>query len=157
MSLNVSEIKKKAKTVLSMIGKRLSDKNGSTLFTSTTLSSVEENILDEYLTEGVSVFLGEFAPLLAYYVEGGLIMVKFGMLRVNAANLKVFKNIFTEYVVQYIRYKVFELSMTEQARQDIDADMQRSLSSAIKLIHTATAPASSEKTLTDMIGEVILN
>ena len=51
VTVEYSDIKSKVKKRLSIIGKRLSDKQGNILFAGVTLSSAEEDIMKQHLKE----------------------------------------------------------------------------------------------------------
>lgn len=140
-----------------MMGKRLPTKDGGTLYTNSTLSSIEEKFLTEYLKEGVSVFLGEFAPTIIGYTKEGSICIDFKTTRINEAKRSAFADDFTHFLVEYIQFKALGLSLTEEARKDKENDLQRLLNSAIKLMFTPDPPEQSDKTLADMRGEVIFD
>jgi len=156
-TITISSLKSEIKGSLAMTGKRLPTKDGSTLFTSTTLSKVEEEYLTSYIRKGVSVFLGEFAPIITGYEEDDTINITFHNPRVNEAKKKVFKENFISYVDAFCELKVYGLSLTEAARKNMEEEMQAHLSAAIKLIFTPDPPEQSGKTLLDMTGEVILD
>ena len=51
ITIGYADIKSKVKKHFSIIGKRLSDKQGNILFTGVTLSSTEEDILKQYVKD----------------------------------------------------------------------------------------------------------
>ena len=156
-SISITELKKEVKGSLAMMGKRLSDKDGKTMFTSVTLSNAEETYLNTYLKKGVALFLGEFAPRITGYTKGDSITITFHSTRVNDSKIAVFEENLINYVVAYMELKVFGLSLTEEARKNEEAEMQAYLSAASKLFFSFDPPSQGTKTLLDMTGEVILN
>ena len=156
ITIDIDNVKTEVKGGLAMMGKRLPTKNGGTLYTSSTLSSVEEKYLTEYLKEGVSVFLGEFTPAIIGYTTDNSIHIDFNVTRINGAKITAFADGFIHFLVEYIQFKALGLSLTEEARKDKENDLQRLLNSAIKLMFTPDPPKQSGKTLSDMTGEVIL-
>lgn len=157
INITISSLKSEIKGNLAMVGKRLPTKDGSTLFTSTTLSKAEDDYLASYIRKGVSVFLGEFAPIVTGYEEDDVINITFRNPRVNEAKRKVFKQNFISYVDAFCELKVYGLSLNEEARRNMEEEMKAHLSAAIKLIFTPDPPEQSGKTLLDMKGEVILD
>lgn len=157
LTIDISSVKTKVKANLAMIGKRLPTKDANTLYTSSTLSSVEERCLTDYLNEGVSFFLGEFAPIITGYTTNNSICVDFNATTINEAKRTVFADVFFSFLVEYIQFKVLGLSLTEDARKDKENDLQRLLNASVKLMFTPDPPAQSGKTLSDMTGEVILD
>ena len=156
-ALSINTLKDEAKARLAMTGRRLPSKDGNTLYTSSTLTGAEEAYLTAYIKEGVSVFLGGFAPLVTGYEESGSVRVVFHSIRIDDAKADVFKNCFTGFVVAYTELKVFGLSLNEAARKDEEEAMQGLMAAAVKLLFTPDPPSSSGKTLADMHGEVILD
>ena len=61
VTVEYSDIKSKVRKRLSIIGKRLSDKQGNNLFAGVTLSSAEEDIMKQYLKEATEIFVGNLA------------------------------------------------------------------------------------------------
>ena len=45
-----------------LIGKRMKDKNGDTMFAKTTLSSEEKGIMKQYINAAAETFVSELAP-----------------------------------------------------------------------------------------------
>ncbi|MFW5502186.1 MAG: hypothetical protein ACOCO5_02775 [Segatella copri] len=69
ITIGYADIKSKVKKHFSIIGKRLSDKQGNILFTGVTLSSTEEDILKQYVKDAAETFVGNFSPLIAGYTD----------------------------------------------------------------------------------------
>lgn len=69
ITIGYADIKSKVKKHFSIIGKRLSDKQGNILFTGVTLSSTEEDILKQYVKDAAETFVSSFSPLIAGYTD----------------------------------------------------------------------------------------
>lgn len=156
-TINYSDIEKRVKRRLAIIGKRLQDKQGNILFAGTTLSSTEEVILKEYITEAVQVFFGNFADNVSYYNEHeDSFLVIFSGNRVNESpKMEEFASNFESYIVAYVANTVLAMNYPDQAKK-YEVDMQNHLQAATRLIHSKDAPTTSEHKLGDMTGKVIL-
>lgn len=139
---------------VSVIAKRLKDKDGVSLFGSTTLSSVEKMVIRQYIESAVRSFAGEMAPVVKTYFDFLLpASVTFNVTRLNEGHKDAFESCFMGYVRAYTTYMVLTLSSTEQAKVYSDeADML--LKSAIKLVFNKEAPSAGDKTLKDMTGSM---
>lgn len=156
-TINYSDIEKRVRRRLAIIGKRLQDKQGSILFAGTTLSTNEEAILKEYITEAVQVFFGNFADNVNYYIENSdSFLVIFSGNRVNESpKMSEFLTNFESYIVAYVANAVLSMNYPDQAKK-YEVDMQNHLQAATQLIHAKDAPTVSTHKLEDMTGKVIL-
>ncbi len=157
ITIGYADIKSKVKKHFSIIGKRLSDKQGNILFTGVTLSSTEEDILKQYVKDAAETFVGNFAPLIAGYTDNtDDVAFTYQRNRVSESKANAFCSLFKSYVVDYVAYSVLYMTYADSARKYAD-DMTNHVSSALKLIFQKDAPTSGSKTMEDMTGEVILN
>lgn len=156
-TIDVNSIKKEVKSNLSVIGKRLTSKDGSTLFANTTLSSIEESLLSSYIKKGIDLFLGEVSPIVTGYTNGNSVVVTFHTTRVSDGRKLAFKENFSAFVSEYTQQKALELSLTEEARRNAVEDLQKHLASAVKLVFQKDAPSVSPKSISDMTGSVSLD
>lgn len=140
VTVEYSDIKSKVRKRLSIIGKRLSDKQGNTLFAGVTLSSVEEDIMKQHLKEATETFVGNLAPLVSNYVDGtDDVQFIFNKTRVSAAKADAFCSNFKSYVVASVAYDVLSTTSPEMARKYAD-DMANHMNAAIQLIYQKDAP-----------------
>lgn len=157
ITIGYADIKSKVKKHFSIIGKRLSDKQGNILFTGVTLSSTEEDILKQYVKDAAETFVSSFSPLIAGYTDNtDDVVFTYQRNRVSESKANAFCSLFKSYVVDYVAYSVLSMTYTDSARKYAD-DMTNHVNSALKLIFQKDAPASVSGNLTDMTGEVILN
>lgn len=157
ITIGYADIKSKVKKHFSIIGKRLSDKQGNILFTGVTLSSTEEDILKQYVKDAAETFVGNFAPLIAGYTDNtDDVTFTYQRNRVSEGKANAFCSLFKSYVVDYVAYSVLSMTYADSARKYAD-DMTNHMVSALKLIFQKDAPTSGSKTMEDMTGEVILN
>ena len=157
ITIGYADIKSKVKKHFSIIGKRLSDKQGNILFTGVTLSSTEEDILKQYVKDAAETFVSSFSPLIAGYTDNtDDVTFTYQQNRVSESKANAFCSLFKSYVVDYVAYSVLARIYADSARKYAD-DMTNHVNSALKLIFQKNAPASVSGNLTDMTGEVILN
>ena len=157
ITIGYADIKSQVKKHFSIIGKRLSDKQGNILFTGVTLSSTEEDILKQYVNDAAETFVSSFSPLIAGYTDNtDDVTFTYQRNRVSESKANAFCSLFKSYVVDYVAYSVLSMTYADSARKYAD-DMTNHVVSALKLIFQKDAPASVSGNLTDMTGEVILN
>lgn len=157
ITIGYADIKSKVKKHFSIIGKRLSDKQGNILFTGVTLSSTEEDILKQYVKDAAETFVSSFPPLIAGYTDNtDDVVFTYHRNRVSEGKANAFCSLFKSYVVDYVAYSVLSMTYADSARKYAD-DMTNHVNSALKLIFQKDAPTSGSKTMEDMTGEVILN
>ena len=157
ITIGYADIKSKVKKHFSIIGKRLSDKQGNILFTGVTLSSTEEDILKQYVKDAAETFVSSFSPLIAGYTDNtDDVVFTYQRNRVSEGKVNAFCSLFKGYVVDYVAYSVLSMTYADSARKYAD-DMTNHVNSALKLIFQKDAPTSGSKTMEDMTGEVILN
>lgn len=157
IAIGYADIKSKVKKHFSIIGKRLSDKQGNILFTGVTLSSTEEDILKQYVKDAAETFVSNFSPLITGYTDNtDDVVFTYQRNRVSESKANAFCSLFKSYVVDYVAYSVLSMVYADSARKYAD-DMTNHVNSALKLIFQKDAPASVSGNLTDMTGEVILN
>lgn len=157
ITIGYADIKSKVKKHFSIIGKRLSDKQGNILFTGVTLSSTEEDILKQYVKNAAETFVSSFSPLIDSYTDNtDDVVFTYQRNRVSEGKANAFCSLFKSYVVDYVAYSVLSMTYADSARKYAD-DMTNHVNSALKLIFQKDAPTSGSKTMEDMTGEVILN
>ena len=139
---------------VSVIAKRLKDKDGVSLFGSTTLSSVEKMVIRQYIESAVRSFAGEMAPVVKTYLDSSLpASVTFNVTRLNEGHKNAFESCFMGSVRAYTAYMVLTLSSTEQAKV-YSEEMNMHLKAAIHLVFDKMPPPTSVKTLKDMTGSI---
>ena len=157
ITIGYADIKSKVKKHFSIIGKRLSDKQGNILFTGVTLSSTEEDILKQYVKNAAETIVSSFSPLTDSYTDNtDDVVFTYQRNRVSEGKANAFCSLFKSYVVDYVAYSVLSMTYADSARKYAD-DMTNHVISALKLIFQKDAPTSGSKTMEDMTGEVILN
>lgn len=156
ISIDFEPLKTEAKRVLASYGKRRKDNQGGTLFAGITTSSKEDAQLEDFVWKGIEVFLGEMAPLVSGNKNEGRVTVVFNSTRVNEAKQHAFELNLKSFVVEYVLVKVLQFGGLVNEGKEAEADLQRHLDAAVKLMFTVDAPTSNTKNLNDMSGDVIL-
>lgn len=154
ITIVTSELKDKVKEELSSLGKRGTDKQGKTLFASTTLSSTEESLLGRYMSEGIDVILGELSPLVTSYTDEDNIYIELSIARVSAGKKEAFLSNMKAFVVSYALQKALGLSGNEEAAKNQETSMQRHLQAAARLTFCKDAPTLRGYRVSDMKGEI---
>lgn len=142
-----------------LIGKRLKDKNGETMFAKTTLSSEEKGIMKQYINAAAETLVAELAPQVTYYKNGDAMVIKFENSRWADGENGItvpFEGNFIGYVIAYVSNAVLGMTEPDLAKK-YATDMANHIAAAIKLIYHKTPPASSNMSLADMTGEVIID
>lgn len=158
VTIDLAHIRKDVKKHLSVMGKRQKNNEG-TAFTSITLSSAEEELMNMYIKAAVEVFVGEMEKLITYYNYEDFLV--FEIRNTRWANDKTsitvpFEGNFIGYVVAYVGNAVLGMNYPELAKKYAE-DMGNHLKAAIKLVYYKQEPKKSRKTLADMKGEVVLD
>lgn len=158
ITISMDSIESDVMKQVSVIAKRQKDKNGDSLFGSTTLSAVEKTVIRQYIESAIRSFAGELAPVVRTYIDSSLsASVTFNVTRLNEGHKNAFESCFMGYVRAYTTYMVLTLSSTEQAKVYSD-EANALMKSAIKLVFDKEAPSvSSAKTLKDMTGSTELD
>lgn len=157
--LSWSHVRSEVSKHLAIIGKRMKDKDGTTLFANVTLSAEEKEIMTQYMNAAAETFSAELSPLLVYYNSKDTLVFKVRNLRWTDGDNGVtvpFEGNFIGYVNAYVANAILGMTYPELAKK-YGEDMANHLSAAIKLIYIKRQPTNSYKTLEDMKGEVILN
>ncbi len=146
----------------SFIGKRLADKNGTSLFGKVTMSSEEENLLKQYVAAATQIFVSELSPLLASY-DGENIADPSGTASFSITTTRSDDKSFTQaffdnyigFLISYIANAVLGMNYPELSKK-YEADMQNHLQAAIRMIYYKEPPAKASSTMTDCEGSVSL-
>jgi hypothetical protein len=159
ITIEMEKVMSEVNKHFALIGKRLKDKNGDTMFAKATLSSEEKGIMKQYINAAAETFVAELAPQVTYYKNGDAMVIKFENSRWADGEDGItvpFEGNFMGYVIAYVSNAVLGMTEVELA-QKYAADMANHIAAAIKLIYYKTPPASSNKSLADMTGEIIID
>lgn len=157
ITVSYSEIRDKVKRQMAVVGKRISDTQGHTMFAGITLSSAEEKVLQQYIQDAVRVFSGQLAPFVSGRMgdDNNAVFV-IEKTRVNDDKVAMFEENFCSYVAAYAAYDILSVNRLDIAKKYAE-DMANHVNTAIQMLFTADPPETSGKTLQDMKGEVILD
>lgn len=155
IKVNLEEIATDIGKHLSIIGKRKTDRQGSTMFTNVKLSETEQEIIAHYADEASNVFAGEVAPIVKTFSGGNPQIIEFNVTRINEGHRDAFKTCFVCFARAYVIRSILEMSDTDQAKA-YETAMKMQMDAAVRIVFDKEAPisTSSQKTLADMKGEV---
>lgn len=157
VTISYDDIKQRVKRQMAVVGKRIADTQGHTMFAGVTLSSAEESVLKQYIKDATWQFAGSLAPLVSGKVgsDNGITFL-LEKTRLNDDKVSLFEENYKSYVAAYAAYNILIMSRADLAKKYAE-DMANYVMAATQLIFTKDPPASSGKTLKDMTGEVILD
>lgn len=159
ITLDWSRVRNDVSKHFSIIGKRLKDKGGATMFANVTLSSEENGIMQQYINAAAETFAAELAPLITYYNSGDFLVFKIKNSRWADSEDSVsvpFEGNFMGYTVAYVANAILGMSYPDLSKKYGD-DMVSHLNAAMKLVYIKEEPEKSGSTIADMTGEVELN
>lgn len=156
ITIDWSNVKDAVRKHFSIIGKRLKDKEGNLLFSGVTLSSVEEDILKQYVNAAAEIFVSEMPNTLTYYDSGDFLIFVVKNTRWTDALSVVFEGNFMGYAVSYVADAVLGMNYPDLAKK-YALDMQNHINAAIKCVYNKEQPSDSGKTYQDMKGEIELS
>lgn len=159
----LDNVKDVVKRQLSIIGKRHSTQKGDTLFAVSTLSSLEETVMQQYIEDGAQLVASNLSPVLQGYTFGkkaGLEKVSYlsfdvNTTRSNDALSEAAQDSVKTLLIAYVTQSVLAMVLPELAGK-YATDVQTQLLATTRLVFTKTPPSSSEKTLADCEGSVTL-
>lgn len=152
LTIKTNEVLSALRLHLSVIGKRLKAKDGTSNLSGVTLSTQEEPIIKQYVSAAADVFAGELAPLLSRS-EGSLGEVTFDVHSTmwTSATASSFARDFIGYAVAYVANALLGMYYPDAA-QKYGTDMQLHISAARKLAFMCGEPHEAEATVPDMKG-----
>jgi hypothetical protein len=149
-SLNIqiapSTIKTQVKNHLSIIGRRVKDNTGKSLYSSIQLTTNEDNIVETYMDGAIDFLVGQLADVVTITLINGSYNVTFANSRwtggVNKADFTPsFNDAFTRFVVAYTVSQVLSMYAPEYAKK-YDADASNVLVTLKQLVFTKQPPDS---------------
>lgn len=163
ITILLDNVKDVVKRQLSIIGKHHSTQKGDTLFAVSTLSSLEETVMQQYIEDGAQLVASNLSPVLQGYTFGkkaGLEKVSYlsfdvNTTRSNDALSEAAQDSVKTLLIAYVTQSVLAMVLPELAGK-YATDVQTQLLATTRLVFTKTPPNSSEKTLADCEGSVTL-
>ncbi|WP_295438486.1 hypothetical protein [uncultured Prevotella sp.] len=163
ITILLDNVKDVVKRQLSIIGKHHSTQKGDTLFAVSTLSSLEETVMQQYIEDGAQLVASNLSPVLQGYTFGkkaGLEKVSYlsfdvNTTRSNDALSEAAQDSVKTLLIAYVTQSVLAMVLPELAGK-YATDVQTQLLATTRLVFTKTPPSSSEKTLADCEGSVTL-
>ena len=163
ITILLDNVKDVVKRQLSIIGKHHSTQKGDTLFAVSTLSSLEETVMQQYIEDGAQLVASNLSPVLQGYTFGkkaGLEKVSYlsfdvNTTRSNDALSEAAQDSVKTLLIAYVTQSVLAMVLPELAGK-YATDVQTQLLATTRPVFTKTPPSSSEKTLADCEGSVTL-
>ena len=163
ITILLDNVKDVVKRQLSIIGKHHSTQKGDTLFAVSTLSSLEETVMQQYIEDGAQLVASNLSPVLQGYTFGkkaGLEKVSYlsfdvNTTRSNDALSEAAQDSVKTLLIAYVTQSVLAMVLPDLAGK-YATDVQAQLLAATRLIFTKTPPGSADKTLADCVGSVEL-
>lgn len=163
IAIYLEDVKEAVKRQLSIIGKHHSTQKGDTLFSVSTLSSVEDTVMRQCIIDGAQLVTSNLSPVLAGYEVGKkaggqkaeYIAFVVNTTRSNDALSGAAQDSVKSLLIAYVLQSVLAMVLPELAGK-YATDVQTQLLATTRLVFTKTPPSSSEKTLADCEGSVTL-
>lgn len=156
ITLDWSHVRSEVSKHFAIIGKRLQDKDNSTMFAKVTLSSEEKSIMQHYINAAAETFTSELAPLVTYYNSGDFLVFTINNSRWADSEDSIsvpFEGNFMGYTIAYVANAILGMNYPDLAKK-YGNDMVSHLEASIKLVYIKKPPLSSGKTLKDINGEM---
>lgn len=148
-------LKKEVSIHLSLIGKRLKDKDASTLFGTITLSTAEESIIGQYTKSALAHISAEFPELITDYNEG-TVSITVSRDRWNGNMSAAFSSSVNAALIACVTYEIISSYAPDYSKKFAD-DVNSSIKDLRAHLYTPLAPSAPSKSLGDCIGVVELN
>lgn len=163
IAIYLEDVKEAVKRQLSIIGKHHSTQKGDTLFSVSTLSSVEDTVMRQCIIDGAQLVTSNLSPVLSGYEVGKraggqkaeYIAFVVNTTRSNDALSGAAQDSVKSLLIAYVTQSVLAMVLPDLAGK-YATDVQAQLLAATRLIFTKTPPGSADKTLADCMGSVEL-
>lgn len=163
IAIYLEDVKEAVKRQLSIIGKHHSTQKGDTLFSVSTLSSVEDSVMQQYIIDGAQLVVSNLSPVLSGYSVGEkaegekapYLSFEVNTTRGNNALSGAAQDSVKSLLIAYVLQSVLAMVLPDLAGK-YATDVQTQLLAATRLIFTKMPPSSADKTLADCEGSVEL-
>lgn len=163
IAIYLEDVKEAVKRQLSIIGKHHSTQKGDTLFSVSTLSSVEDTVMRQCIIDGAQLVTSNLSPVLAGYEVGKkaggqkaeYIAFVVNTTRSNDALSGAAQDSVKSLLIAYVTQSVLAMVLPDLVGK-YATDVQAQLLAATRLIFTKMPPGSADKTLADCVGSVEL-
>lgn len=163
ITINFSDIRTEVKKNLSVIGKRLKDGQGASMFSQVTLSSLEVPTLDGYIHAAIHNVIANIRDFVEnYFVNGGALVMNVvnarwtHMFKTNSGNTEHgFTEAFTSDVKGYlISYTVSEYLLPNfgQLAEKYVVDANRHLNNLVQMVYFKEPEEPSSKSYSSVKG-----
>ena len=142
ISVTLSDITAAAKQQLSIIGKHHKTASGETLFSTATLSSLEENAMPTLAQSAAHIVVAELSPLITSFAGGEHLSFWIDNDRWNNGLNSAFSAALQSYLIASTVQSVINMFAPDIAPK-YTADAQQLLASLVKMAFTKQQPSSS--------------
>lgn len=142
ISVNIDEasIIKRIKVHLSIIGKRLNQKPGDKNYQNITLTTNEDNLIEDYFKGAVAYLAGQFPEVLVSYRSDGPISFDDAS-RASNAQMNALDDIYSSYILSYCIASYLSMINADLAKK-YQQEAASYLTAARNVIYSKTVPAS---------------
>lgn len=155
INIGTDDIKKDVFRHLSIIGKRLKAKDGSSMFSSTTLSSAEDGEFDQHLSGSVARIAAEFPEYITEYA-GSKVIITLWKERWNESMRAAFVDSFMSALTACVTYEIISIYAPDYAKKFAD-DTNASIQDLRRHFYTNRPPDIGGDTLKSCTGTVTLD
>lgn len=148
VTIQISNIEDRIKRHLSIIGKRIVDANGESLFDKITLSSAELDIIEDYISDAVDNIISNTRDFYSSYKNR---IFTFNLSQNTAANATNLGNTFEDYCFQYTMGKWMD-SVQPQLAKDYLSKADVLMQDIILMICNKKQPSAPSHNYTDSIS-----
>ena len=120
ITINLSDVTNNVKEHLAIIGKRIKDSTGKSLFSSATLSSQELSVISDYISSAFDIVAGQLVQVVVSTQTTGTYNFAFSNSRWYSNGIDIsnpFVDAFVNYVNSYVIAQILEMYAPEYAKK----------------------------------------
>lgn len=145
ISVTLSDVTAAAKQQLAIIGKHHKTASGETLFSTATLSSLEESVMPTFAQSAAHIVVAELSPIITSFTAGGYLSFEVDNNRWNNGLDTAFSAALRSYLIASTVQSVINMFAPDIAPK-YTADAQYLLASLVKMAFTKQQPRTSSVT-----------
>lgn len=154
-SVSVATVKSSVRAQLSVIGKHHATQPNSTLFSTTTLSSLESSVMDEFVRTAVQLVVSALTPVLSVYSSSTSFKFSVNSSRWGNALPVAVQDAVQSFIVASVVQSCLNMTVPDIAPR-YSADAQNMLTAIVSMVFTKQPPVKSASSLADCHGSVSL-
>lgn len=156
INIESNDIKKDVYRHLSIIGKRMKTKDGSSMFSSTTLSSAEDGEFDQHLSDSVARIAAEFSEFITSFSIGSSVDISISKERWSESMSAAFVRSVMSALVACVTYEIISVYAPDYAKKFAD-DTNASIQDLKRHFYTNRLPDIGVDTVKSCTGTVALD